>query len=235
MGILDRLGNPKISNPMDAYRSGVQIGEQQRTKELSGQILAETLGSKVGMQAYKDLQRLNPDVAVRLKSALRTESDEEAQAFVGITKVGVNMLQEQGTSPEDLAKWMSGQMMLAEKDGRSGLAQRLSDAVQSLNNPETQAQTIKNMNATAAALGIGKQGTSEREFNSLISGLSKDDKERAKRIKLGLEGRASNNALLTAMAGGPEKLKLYMEALRDSSEFSEKGKLSAQLILKPQI
>lgn len=77
-----------------------------------------------------------------------------------------------------------------------------------------------------------------REFNSLTQGLDDQDVERARRIKLGLDPRASTSAE-ERIAGNSELTGAVAESQATIAEAEasakERGKLSEQLELKPQV
>lgn len=77
-----------------------------------------------------------------------------------------------------------------------------------------------------------------REFNSLTQGLNDQDVERARRIKLGLDPRASTSAQ-ERIAGNSELTGAVAESQATIAEAEasakERGKLSEQLELKPQV
>ena len=155
MGILDQIANPIIADPRASFEQGRQIGRQKMTKDLSGQILAETLGSKVGMQAYKDLQELNPEAALNMRSALNSERDSDAQYMLGLAKVGAEIISGGGTA-DDVIKYLAPQVMLTQKSGSMNLSQQLADTITELRNPETQESTMREIMAAAAGFSDTK-------------------------------------------------------------------------------
>lgn len=222
MSILNAIANPKIADVQGEFEKGRQIGQQKLTKDLAGEILNETLGSKLGMQAYQDLQRVNPEAAMNLKKAIQTDSDSGTQYFLGLTKAAASIIDQGGTA-EDVAKYLGPQIMLAQKAGQIGIAQRLADTVPMLMNPETAPEVMRNIKATNAGFSDTKAGTSEREFNNLIADFTPKEQAKAKRVKAGLEGRASSNALQTAIDAGPGALKEYLDAVGSESGSKKAG------------
>lgn len=231
-GLLSDIANPKIADVRGSFEEGRKIGQQNLTKDLAGEILSETLSSKVGLKAFQDLQKVNPDAAIKLKSILRSESDADSQFFVGLTNVAARMI-ENDSSVQDLQKHFASQVLIAQETGRFSMAQKLADTITELKDPESAKTVFKNILATREALG-GK-GTGQRQFEDLIAGFSPSDQVKAKRIAAGLEGRASNSALANAIAGGEETLLAFIRAEGQVAGAKEKGKLGQQLLLKPQI
>ena len=152
MSILNAIANPKIADVRGEFEKGRQIGEQKLTKDLSGKILAETLGSKIGMQAYQDLQRLNPEVALNLRKALRTESDAVGQYFLGIAKGAASIVRDT-QDPMDVARYLGTQMMIAQQSNEPEIAQRLADTIPLLKDPNTAQGVMQDILATDSAFG----------------------------------------------------------------------------------
>ena len=198
MDLLDKISSSSAVDVGARFEKGRQIGEQRLTKELSGQILAETLGSKVGLQAFKDLQRVNPEVALKLKGAIQSESDGDTQYFVGVTKVLTKII-DSGGSVQEAAGWLGKQVALAYQDGRSGIAQKMASAVQALNNPETSDATVRNLRATNEAFESGDKGYSARTENLPGGLILQADNKGGIRVTTGsgqvLTGQAAQKAI----------------------------------------
>jgi hypothetical protein len=175
MSILDAIAKPSFVDVRGKFEEGRKIGQQNLTKDLAGEILNETLGSKLGMQAYTDLQKVNPDAAIKLKQAIQTDSDSAAQYFLGVTKAGVSILDGGGT-PEDVSAYYVAQAPLVAEDGYPGLAQKMVAAAKALKDPSQQAETLKNMRATYEGLGGGGAKKPERVKSSeVINGFVIED------------------------------------------------------------
>lgn len=196
MALLDKIASPNIADPRASFEEGRQIGEQRLTKELAGSILSETLGSKVGLKAYQDLQRVNPGAAQELKGVLGTERDEDNQYFIGLTATAAKIIEGGGTA-EDVAKYLGPQIMLTQKSGSTALSQKIATAVQSLKDPATSEETVRNIIAASNAFGGKNKSADQQSFESLIKGFSKADKKKAHRVKAGLEARAVGSATQT--------------------------------------
>jgi hypothetical protein len=211
MSLLDRIANPNIADVAGRFEQGRQIGQQKLTKDLAGEILNNTLGSKIGMQAFQDMQKINPEAAMQLKQALKTDSDSDTQFFVGITKAASSIMDQGGTA-QDVSRWLTTQGALAQEGGRPEIAQKMMQTAKMLLDPNQAEEVLRNLKATAVGFDDNTKGTSQREFDDLISGLSAEDQEKARRMKLGLDPRATGNALMTAMARGPEALEALFRA-----------------------
>lgn len=82
-------------------------------------------------------------------------------------------------------------------------------------------------------LTSNNQTTSQRDWESMTSGLSPADREKANRIRLGLEPRAVGSASQTISERGTVEDVAQTESQLAASK--EAGKLSAQLKLKPEV
>ena len=174
MALLDRIATGTTVDVGAKFEEGRKIGEQKLTKDLSGKILAETLGSKIGMQAYQDLQRLNPEVAIKLKSAIQSDSDADTQALVGIT-MGMTKIIDDGGTPQEAAKWGSSQAMLLQKAGRADIAQKIMLGAKALIDPSTQEQTIRDLRATNSAFGGASSKRDRVKSSEVIDGFIIED------------------------------------------------------------
>lgn len=141
--LLSGIANPTIANPRQSFLAGKERGEQRLSKELAGKVLSETLVSKMGRDALKSLQELNPEAALSLRKTLRTESQADQELVIGATKGAAAIINGGGT-PDDVANWMSSQAVLLQQAG-SPVAQQFVDAAQAIKNPETQEETLKNL------------------------------------------------------------------------------------------
>lgn len=82
-------------------------------------------------------------------------------------------------------------------------------------------------------LTSNKQTTSQRDWESMTSNLSPEEKAKANRIRLGLEPRAVGSASQTITSQGNVQQVAQTESQLSASK--EAGKLSAQLKLKPEV
>ena len=72
-------------------------------------------------------------------------------------------------------------------------------------------------------------------FENLMEGLSKEDKIKARRIKLGLDARAQGSAETTLAAGDPEQVGLVAQVVATLEASKENARLNARLNLEPDI
>lgn len=237
--LFSRIADPTEAGALPqrfaAVRRGAREEEKQRlTGELAGQVLSETLASKVGVDAFKSLQKVNPDASLRLKQSLRTENQADIEQFIGTTKIAAQIIEGGGTA-EDVSKWLSSQLPLLQQGG-SGIAQRLTDAAVALKNPETQQQALQNIlisNEAFSPKDPGKRPAEQASFEALIADLSSEDKKRAIRVKAGLDPRAVGSAVQTIT-----RENLIEEIAKAESRIAgakETGKLKAQFKLTPTI
>ena len=148
MALLDQIANPRIADVGGRFEKGRKIGEQNLTKDLAGEILNETLGSKLGMRAYTDLMKVNPEAAMNLKKALQTDSDLGTQYFLGVTKAAASII-EKGGDAKDVSRYLATQAPLALEGGRPEIAQRMVQASKALLDPNQAEEVVRNMMATA--------------------------------------------------------------------------------------
>ena len=205
MALLDQIANPNIADPRASFEEGRQIGQQNLTKDLAGEILSETLSSKVGLKAFQDLQKVNPDAAIKLKSILGSERDSDNQYFVGLTKTAAKIIQNGGTA-DDVAKYLAPQIMLTQKSGSTGLSQKLADSVRALKNPETAETTMRDIVASGDVLGGQSAGFSAKTVN-LPGGLVQQTDNQGniyvtKADGTRLSGKAASDAIKAAEQSG---------------------------------
>ena len=244
MSILNAIANPKIADVQGEFEKGRKIGEQKLTKDLAGKILNETLGSKLGMQAYQDLQKVNPEAAMNLKKAIQTDSDSGTQYFLGLTKAAASII-DQGGNAEDVAKYLGPQIMLAQKAGQIGVAQRLADTVPMLMNPETAPEVMRNILATNAGFSDTKDAAKFSATTvSLPGGITvKNDTRGGQTVTDGagrvLTGEVADKAIKDAENAGSERktqeikegAEARQTAVRTSEikqEFSERARGAAR-------
>ena len=186
MSILNQIANPQIADVAGRFEQGRKIGQQNLTKDLAGKILNETLGSKLGMQAYTDLQNVNPEAAMNLKKEIQADSDSGTQYFLGVTKALSSIIENGGTA-DDVVKYITPQIMIAKEGGQAGVAQRLADTIPLLKDPETSQTVLNNILATSAGVG-GGEGKFSAKTDILEDGSTIQTTTTGKRIVKNPEG-----------------------------------------------
>lgn len=229
MALLDKIASPNIADPRASFEEGRQIGEQRLTKELAGSILSETLGSKVGLKAYQDLQRVNPGAAQELKGVLGTERDEDNQYFIGLTATAAKIIEGGGTA-EDVAKYLGPQIMLTQKSGSTALSQKIATAVQSLKDPATSEETVRNIIAASNAFGGENKFSAKTEI--LEDGTTIQVTNQGKTVVKDpsgrvVTGRAASDAISTANEKGVD---LQSRRAGGRTAASEQEKSASDLI-----
>jgi hypothetical protein len=110
--ILAGIMNPAIADTGAAFRTGQQRGINQETQRITGELLGQTFGGKLGQ-----LGKLNPDAALQLANATGIPVGQEAQQkkWLGDTQAATTILNRVG--PAEAAKYLSEQSLLLENSG----------------------------------------------------------------------------------------------------------------------
>lgn len=161
------------------YEIGSKIKERQDSNQLNR--LAQTAYSAPPEQqqaAIGQAMGINRTAGAELEKQVTTSEERRNSTMVNMAKLLTAM-------PPEARESLYNNRMLPElqKMGVSG-APRWS--------PETEAVIMKSANDLYMAGTGGQMPTDVRSFQMMTSGLSPEDKERARRVQLGLEGRASN-------------------------------------------
>ncbi len=159
---------------------GQQIKKQRDTSQLnqlaslSYSAPMEQRNSLLGQMAAID-----PEAAQQQQKAFVSDDDRRTTTMVNMAKLLTTM-------PPEARESLYNNRMLPElqKMGVSG-APRWS--------PETEAVIMKSANDLYMAGTGGQMPTDVRSFQMMTAGLSPEDREKARRINLGLDGRASTS------------------------------------------
>lgn len=148
--------------------------------------LAQNVLGSIGVQE----KRQGQDAASFITEA--AGSLESPERFMSIAQNRINYLQQTGRDPKDTMElvkaYQSGDMAGAKRDLQSVGAAL---ANQGYLDKDIYAQTF----------GVGT-GTGAKEFEYLTKGLSAEEKEKARRIELGLSPRAVGSAAMTTAMSG---------------------------------
>ncbi|MHC1678440.1 D-Ala-D-Ala carboxypeptidase family metallohydrolase [Stenotrophomonas maltophilia] len=161
------------------YNFGSQIKERQdsnRLNQLAQLAYSATPEQQQGLLGQ--MAAISPRAAQQQEQAFASADERRNTTMVNMAKLLTAM-------PPEARESLYNNRMLPElqKMGVSG-APRWS--------PETEAVIMKSANDLYMAGTGGQMPTDVRSFQMMTSGLSPEDKERARRVQLGLEGRASN-------------------------------------------
>ncbi|HYQ25132.1 hypothetical protein [Stenotrophomonas sp.] len=172
---------------------GQQIKKQRDTNQLnqlaslSYSAPMEQRNSLLGQMAAIDLE-----AAQQQQKAFVSDDDRRTTTMVNMAKLLTTM-------PPEARESLYNNRMLPElqKMGVSG-APRWS--------PETEAVIMKSANDLYMAGTGGQMPTDVRSFQMMTAGLSPEDREKARRINLGLAGRESSAAITYQKVRGPDGL-----------------------------
>lgn len=190
-GIFDAIVNPAQADVLGAVRAG----RQQQAQDLAGDILGSTFTGKLGA-----LARIDPDKALSLSKefGIPTTSKGRFDSFVG-SAVAANQLVQAGLVQE-AGQFLNEQADQVESFTGPGGAQRTRDMANRVLSGDPSAledlsRFVQAINAQAKGTTTAAAGT--REFEALTAGLSKEQKDEATLIKLGLSPRAVGSAIQT--------------------------------------
>lgn len=167
----------KLFDIPGAFNSGYDRGRQMRQANTLNQLAAQAYGAPVEQQEALVRQAIASDAASGLQLGQALDQDEGRR-----TRSLVNMARMLTNAP-DQARPQLYQRMLPSLQRFGVEAPPQYD--------DTVAQTARAI-VDAYGLADGSTPTEVRAFQAMTQGLTPDEQERARRIHLGLEGRASN-------------------------------------------
>lgn len=167
----------KLFDIPGAFNSGYDRGRQMRQANTLNQLAAQAYGAPVEQQDALVRQAIASDAASGLQLGQALDQDEGRR-----TRSLVNMARMLTNAP-DQARPQLYQRMLPSLQRFGVEAPPQYD--------DTVAQTARAI-VQAYGLADGSTPTEVRAFQAMTQGLTPDEQERARRIHLGLEGRASN-------------------------------------------
>lgn len=167
----------KLFDIPGAFNSGYDRGRQMRQANTLNQLAAQAYGAPVEQQDALVRQAIASDAASGLQLGQALDQDEGRR-----TRSLVNMARMLTNAP-DQARPQLYQRMLPSLQRFGVEAPPQYD--------DTVAQTAQAI-VQAYGLADGSTPTEVRAFQAMTQGLTPDEQERARRIHLGLEGRASN-------------------------------------------
>lgn len=161
------------------FEAGQEKSRQLQARELAGRALSEG-----GGEALTELQKVAPQIAIQISNQIGARSSQQLDDFVksaGITR----RLLESGDEAGAL-QFANQRMQIAQQQGMNATP------IQTIRDMIAQGKTDQALNQLRAFDDSISQATAaEREFASLTAGLSEEESEKARRIKLGLEARAT--------------------------------------------
>lgn len=170
-------------NFLASLSAGNQFGQQIKEQRDQQQL------NRLAQLSYSAPQDQQQGLLGQMAAISPRAAQQQEQAFASADErrntTMVNMAKLLTAMPPEARESLYNNRMLPElqKMGVSG-APRWS--------PETEAVIMKSANDLYMAGTGGQMPTDVRSFQMMTSGLSPEDKERARRVQLGLEGRASN-------------------------------------------
>jgi hypothetical protein len=120
--------NPPVADVAGSFRAGQERGIDDETRRLTGEILGETLGGKLGSLATR-----NPQRAAELAGLIGIPigQEKETSKFLGDTQIISTYLE--GGKPDLASKYMADQVALFEKFGRTEMAEKYAQGISALN------------------------------------------------------------------------------------------------------
>jgi hypothetical protein len=180
-----------------AFKEGQQEVRAEKTKELAGEALA---GGGIDPLLFE----LNPEVAFALGEQINARNSRDISDFLRDAQI-VKAKLDSGDIQGSLQFTEQRERAIRNRGGDPSQTSRFKQTL--TENPEQARQEL------AALLGTVEQAKAtagEREFETFTKGLTPEETQRAKRIRLGLEARAATS---------PEELaqreRLKLEAQRD--------------------
>jgi hypothetical protein len=228
-------------NPLQDYLMGNQAGRQQQSNTLAGNVAGQMQNPEFNARNSTDfmrLQALDPERASKSLEAFQNLSKERKKAYFEDMVIGRSLLE-----ANDIAGF--GKLI---KDRLSNLKRLGSEdttgtemTIDRFNQGDIQG-IMQGLNAGINAgrqlgyIGGGDTGKTagQREWEDLTAGLSKNEQQLAKRIKLGLDPRAMGSASQTISQD--QALTNQVAASEAAIEGAKEGaKLKEQFKLKPDI
>ena len=204
--------------------------QQAQVQQLTGQILSgEQQDAKL-----KELFTINPKAAEDALNAVGLLDQRQRDQAANFAFDLIN------TAPEQRTSKIQARAQSLQAQGRDP-----SDTLSLLNQPAEQQDTVLRTIQQAALSTKDRAKLSARqetgqdvpaglaEFQALAAGLSPEDAEKAKRIKLGLDPRATGSAVQTIAANGIADTIAKTESV--IAEGKESGKIKAKIALEPKL
>jgi len=164
-----------------AFDRGREQARQEDIRTLSSEALKPGDGS-----ALDQLQDIDPQIALSIGEAIRAQDVNDVAEFIRDAGIGKQML-ESGNMQGFLAFSDQRSNVLRQRGRDTSQTDRLRDLVASGQGE----QALQELQAFSSSLEQTSRLTAgEQEFESLTEGLSPEEVEKAKRIKLGLDPRA---------------------------------------------
>lgn len=212
----ERLKDIKTGREADKLMGLAMSGDKGALEQL------QMLSPQRAVQTRKTLADLNES---ERKSALESAvmdgakalhflGQDDKQGFMGLLDDRLARLEASGRDPSHTL-----QLKQLAQNGEWGQVRNLLQADQEAYQAAGYSKTLR--------------GTSEREFDTLTAGLTEEDRERARRIELGLDPRAVGSSTITIARDGLTDQVAASEA--EITGAKEGAKLNQQLALKPKI
>lgn len=200
----------------DIRQSSFEAQEQERqrlqqARKSAGEVL---LGNS---EAFEELKGLDPEFALTLGENIRARSSADINDFIRDAKIGRNLLKS-GADEEFID--------FADRRIQSILA-RNGDPSQTAEVRELVAQgnreaAINLLDSFSETVESSKTTAAEREFQSLTRNLSKEERDQAAKIKLGLSPRAVGSAAQTITdRGTAEEVGDSQAIIKQKEKFAE--------------
>lgn len=171
----------KAPDIVGEFRKGREIARQEQARELAGRAVSGEAG------ALAELQGIDPIFALKIGEQIGARDERSLNDFVKSAGVARRMLEagDVAGAQEFIDQRVS---IMTQQGGNPQPALKLRQMI-AQGNPEGALNEIRSFEA---ALGQARELTAgQREFAGLTKGLSPEEQEKARRIKLGLEARAT--------------------------------------------
>ena len=197
--------SPILAQAILEQRAPDLVGQFQQGQEQARQKQVRTLAGEAlkagGGESLKELEGLDPQIALALGESIRARSGVDIAEFVRDAKIGERMLQ-QGNSQGflDFADQRIAKLRFQGRDTAD------TETVRDLVASGQSGAALQNLQAFTGTLDrVNTLTAGQREFTSLTEGLSLSQKNEAALIKLGLSPRAVGSAVQTISNLGIEK------------------------------
>jgi hypothetical protein len=219
--------NQRAPNIVGAFQQGQESGRKGRARQLAGAVLSS------GGEGIDELSTLDPELALTIGEQIRARNANDINDYVRDARIGLASL-----NANDVQGFLSfGQQRL----NNLRLQGRDTTQTENIVNMVARGDVDQARQILAATVGVidrSKTSSEERMFANLTEGMSKEDVDKAKRIKLRLDAPAGTSAqeriaidptLASQVAGSQAEIQ------GRKTGAAELARLSAQERLKPGV
>jgi len=165
--ILSGIANPTLADPFGSFEEGAQVGRDEETRRLVGEILGSTTAGKLGA-----LGKVNAPFAIKLAGQLKFDDDPEKQIkeFVGTVQLATAVGNSVGPK-ESLAILVESRNRLKGLVDQgllgAGATATLDGMIQTFNdNPKQGIEALNLMNDALVEQGLAKSPATEQKFSA---------------------------------------------------------------------